>query len=100
MIDTLLTELAEAGWLLNNCYQVDAALWRVSLRKPFGDGGEWYSSWAEGPTLLEALEDCMMKLNDAEFVEAQEITFGASLPEPKISLSQRLGLRLKVERRI
>lgn len=65
-VNTLLADLAVDHWLLNNCYQVDATLWRVNLRRP-DDNGAWFTDWAEAPTFAEALEDCMSKLASAEF---------------------------------
>lgn len=101
MIDDLLAELASLGWLLNNCYQVDADLWRVNLRRPDPTtAGDWFTDWSEGPTFAEALEDCMIKLQDAEF-EAEVATVAmAEVVGPKLSLSQRLGLTKPFERRI
>jgi hypothetical protein len=107
-MDELLTDIAESGWLFNNCYQVDAALWRVSLRRPDGNG-DWFSDWAEGSTLAGALHDCMAKLADAEWEEEREVKVvsgivrdDSTLDPSGQSLLARLGLnkRTKVERRI
>lgn len=102
MIDELLAEIASLGYLLNNCYQVDAALWRVNLRRPDpDDDGDWFTDWAEGPTFEEALEDCLIKMIDAEFAPEPEIRFSGEPVKAKVSLLQTLGLgRPKIERRI
>ncbi len=94
MIDNLLSELALNGWLFNNCYQVDATLWRVNLRRPAPDG-DYFSDWAEGETFAEALETCIAKLAEAEFTEAHIQAFGFEPAKSKLntkSLLQSLGL--------
>lgn len=102
MIDDLLAEIAGLGWFLNNCYQLDATLWRVNLRRPDPDNdGDWFTDWSEAPTFEEALEDCIIKMRDAEFVVEPEIRFSGEPAKPKVSLLQTLGLcRPKIERRI
>ena len=98
MIDDLLAEIAEAGWLLNNCYQIDAYLWRVNLRREVEDGA-YFSDWAEGPSLEIALGECMDKLSQAEFVETTEQTYLQAKPKARINLLT-LGLVKPIERRI
>lgn len=106
-MEQLLEDIAESGWLFNNCYQVDSALWRVSLRRPDGSG-DWFSDWAEGPTLASALTDCMAKLADAEWEESHQpkaihgaIPDNSTLERSAKSLLARLGLaKPKIERRI
>ncbi len=99
MLDELIAEIAEAGWLFNNCYQIDADLWRVNLRRPDGEG-DWFSDWAIGPTFTEALEECMSKLAEAKFTESQIQAFSQAKPAPKTNLLQALGLAKPIERRI
>src|SRR6266702_957167 len=91
MLDELIAEIASQGWLLNNCYQIDTDLWRVNLRRPTGDG-DYFSDWATGPTFVDALEECMSKLAEAEFAEAKAQTYSQAKPEPKTNLLQALGL--------
>lgn len=86
-MDELLTDLATQGWLMNNCYQTDARLWRVSLRRPTPDG-DWFSDWAEGDTLEDALCECMSKLQDATFAESTPIS---AFIEAPINLLQAIG---------
>jgi hypothetical protein len=103
MVDLLLAEIASNDWLLNNCYQVDVSLWRVSLRKPTNDGGVFCSSWAEGATLEEALEECMSKLAEAEFSEDIPQSFTREIEAAKVggqSLLMALGLRKPIKRRV
>lgn len=91
-IDSLLTDLFTSNWLLNNCYQLDDLTFRVSLRRPTPTGA-WFSEWAEGPTLADALEECMSKLLDAEFhTEAPSVGY----VEPTVSLIEALGLKPKL----
>ena len=102
MLDELLADIAGSGWLLNNCYQIDATLWRVNLRRPI-DGGDYFSDWAEGETFTDALEACMSKLSKAEFVEAHIQAYGVEPAKPKLrpqSLLQSLGLAKPFERRV
>jgi hypothetical protein len=88
MIDELLSDLAAQGWLINNCYQPDGGLWRLSLRRPTPTG-DWFSDWAEGPTFEDALTECMSKLLDAEFTADTPQQYSL---EPKQSLIAVLGL--------
>lgn len=96
----LLDEIATLGWLVNNCYQVDVSLWRVSLRKPTEDGS-WFSSWAEGPTFEEALEDCVAKLAEATYEEDKLQSYTQANEPAKVqgSLLLALGLRKPIRRR-
>lgn len=89
MLEDLLTEIAESGWLFNNCYQADAGLWRVNLRRQDNDG-VWFTEWSEAPTFTEAVQDAMEKLVEAEFVENRLIAH--AIDTSKISLLASLGL--------
>ena len=93
-VDELLAELSTLGWLVNNCYQPDSGLWRVSLRKPSGDSGDYCSDWSEGPTLYDAIGDAMSKLGSAEYFDTPITTATIdSSPIPKAkSLLETLGL--------
>lgn len=106
MLEELLNELASQGWLVNNLYQVDVALWRVSLRMPAYDG-HYYSDWAEGETLIETLVTCIDKLDQAEFSVDPPQSWGKSVDKPAPptgqSLLQALGLvkpKVKIARRV
>lgn len=88
MIDELLYDLANQGWLVNNCYQVDAALWRISLRRPVPNG-DWFTDWAEGTTLEDAITECMSKLLDATFAEDTPVTYTLA---PEQSLAELLKI--------
>lgn len=85
---TELDDLATQGWLLNNCYQHDDGTFRVNARRPTPTGA-WFTQWAEGPTLADALADCMSKLLDAEFTTNPTTL---TTIEPTLSLTERLGL--------
>jgi len=88
-LDATFTDLASRGWLVNNLYQEAPALWRVNLRRPEGTG-DWFTDWAYGETLEDALEECMSKLNDAEFTPEPETTHAAA---PRaLPLAEALGL--------
>lgn len=101
MIETLLADLASLGFLLNNCYQHDDGTWRVNLRRPDPNSpGDHFTAWAIAPTFLEALEDSMINLIDAEYFPTPAVTSSLAPAEPKLTLAQRLGIGVKVERRI
>ena len=106
MISTLLADLATDGWLINNCYQSDATLWRLNLRRPDPSGESTsFTSWVEAPTFLEALEEAMSSYATAESFPDPTITFTTDLtpPPPKPSaqsLLSLLGLKPKLIRRI
>lgn len=89
--DDLLATLASAGWLINNAYQEDTGLWHVNIRRPTPDG-DWFTDWAIADTFVEALEECMSKLLDAEFVPSKEVV-GFVEPHPlNTSLATALGI--------
>ena len=88
MIDELLLDLANQGWLINNCYQSDPGLWRISLRRPTPEG-DWFTEWAEGNTMEDALTECMSKLLDAKFTESEPIRASIESPRDLIAI---LGL--------
>lgn len=96
MIDDLLTEIAEAGWLISNLYQYDHDLWRVNLRRPDADG-DYCTDWAEAPTLVEALAECMSKLHEAEWFPNHQPTATAEPKAPTRSFLQALGFKSKVQ---
>jgi hypothetical protein len=91
-LDEAVSEIAQQGWLFNNCYQYDAGLWRINLRRPDGHGG-WYTDWVEAPTLIDGLELCMEKLSQAEYAEdpAQSHSIDRSTPTTRTFL-EGLGL--------
>ena len=88
-LDSTFTDLASRGWLVNNLYQYDNTSWRINLRRPAPDG-DWFTDWAEAPTLEDALEECMSKLNDAEFFPNRE-TLVSAAPGLITNLAERLG---------
>jgi hypothetical protein len=105
MIDDLIAEIASLGWFLNNCYQADATLWRVNLRRPDpANDGDWFTDWAEAPTFAEALELCIVKMAEAEFAETPPVVFAKDrTPTQSSGLLAKLGLgkpKVPFERRI
>lgn len=96
MIDDLLTEIAEAGWLVSNLYQLDGGLWRVNLRRPDTDG-DYCTDWFEAPTLAEALAECMAKLHEAEWFANTQTTVSAAPKSETPSLLQALGFKSKAQ---
>lgn len=91
MTDTLFSELSDSGWLLNNLYQLDDGSWRCNLRRPDGLG-DYFTDWAEGPTLEAALASAMGKFASAEYIEAHAITFAIDKSKPVNPLLSLLGL--------
>ena len=102
-MDELITSILDRGWLFNNCYQVDAGLWRVNLRRPDGEG-DWFTDWAEASSLQQALETCLDKMEQAEWIEASPIVLGKdqplSLTDQMQELINKLAKPTKIERRI
>lgn len=88
-MNELLLEIAESGWLFNNCYQQDDGSWRVNLRRPDGFG-DWFTDWAEAPTFEEALAICMDKMASAEYEVQRETKHIVDTSKP--SLLSLLGL--------
>ena len=80
-LQEMIDEIAASGWLFNNCYQYDAGLWRINLRRPDGDGG-WFTDWVEAPSLAEGLEACMDKLAQAEYFANQEQSHSIDKTKP------------------
>lgn len=89
-MDSILTQIVESGYLFNNCYQADDGQWRVNLRRPDGEG-DWFTDWAEAPSLEEALTICTEKMASAEYIEAVQSKHSADATKP--DLLSALGLR-------
>lgn len=92
----LLTTLTSSGWLVNNAYQHDDGSWRVNLRHESPEG-TWFTNWSEGPTLEDALEDCMQKIQSAELVETEGSSAWSIDQSAAPSLLTRLGLGRKAQ---
>lgn len=93
MIQSLLEEIAAAGYLFNNCYQLEDGSWRINLRRPDPDGGDWFTDWANEATFDLALETCMSKLSYAEFFPEKPV--GCKAAPKENSLLAKLGLLKK-----
>lgn len=97
MIESLLAELSDSGWTISWAFQFAPGEWRLSIihEEDVGEAqGTYISSCASAPTFVEALEDAMSKMNEAEFVEAVKQGYSE---KPKGSLLAALGL-LKEEK--
>jgi len=91
MIDELLAEIAERGWLINNLYQIDGGLWRANLRQPVPNG-DWFTTLTEGPTAYDALMESFHSC--AEFTHTPETHATIDRTEAP-SLLAKLGLTRK-----
>lgn len=87
MIDSLLSECASSGWLLNNLYQLDSGEWRANLRSSDGR----FTEFGKGDSAVEALERTISLIANAEFsdLEGSETVHYAA---PQLSLLDQLGL--------
>jgi hypothetical protein len=109
MIEDLLSDLASSGWTLSWAFQYAPSEWRVSIIHQDDIGRQWdqpsiyLSHCASAPTFAEALEDAMLRRNEAEFMQGHDNTYGgmALAPAPT-NLLQALGLvkPMKIDRRI
>lgn len=82
MLEQFINFLLDEGWLFNNCYQNDAGIWRVNLRRPSGNG-DYFTGWAESPSFLGALQACASKIEDATFHEEKKAVFSVTETQPK-----------------
>jgi hypothetical protein len=107
VIESLLADLADSGWTLSWAFQFAHDHWRVSIIQRF----EWnsldqpdllISHCADAPSFAEALEDAMLRRNEAEFIAGSKCTC-ANEPSKPTNLLQALGLHIrqpKIDRRI
>lgn len=107
MIESLLAELDTFGWTISWAFQFAPDHWRMSITKiSYWNGYDqpdyYVTHCADAASFAEALEDCMSKLADAEFVEGAKVDH-SNEPTPKPqNLLLALGLLkpIKIERRI
>lgn len=95
MLESLLADLAASGWTISWAFQFAPNHWRVSIIHQTQVGepqGSYISHCADAPTFAEALEDAILRRNDAEFVEDQQ---SIHTLEPTKSLIDALGLKPK-----
>ena len=59
MIESLLEELSERGWMVNNLFQLSPTVWQANLRSP-----THHTAFAQGPTAAIALDNAMVLLED------------------------------------
>lgn len=69
-LDLLLTEIAEAGFLVNNLFQRDDGSWQANLRTT-----THHCEFAIGSTATEALSLCIDLIETAEPFDIQPATF-------------------------
>lgn len=94
MIESLLAELSDTGWTISWAFQYAPSEWRMSIIREEDVGavqGSYLSACAFAPSFAEALEDCLSKRAEAEFLPAPDQSF-ANEPRPT-SLIAALGLR-------
>ena len=78
--DEVLAEVLAAGFLVNNLFQCNTKQWQANLRNSQGA-----TNYHIADTPAEALEGCMLKLNDlVPFIEGAR---GFTLEGPRPSIS-------------
>ena len=88
-LDDAFASIADLGFLVNNCYQLDDGSWRVSLRRPVF-GGDYLTGFGEGDDLQTALELAEAQIGEAEF-HAERAVSASIAPSPEPS-ARRLSL--------
>lgn len=73
-LEELIAQVNSEGKLVNNLFQVDASLWRCSLRAPLPSGDNYYD-FGEGSSAIAALASASEKI-DFEFMETPVIRSG------------------------
>lgn len=96
MIETLLAEIAEAGWLVDLVHQTNDGTWQGSLREVNSNEATYPVSAA---TAFEALQQAWFKTFSPEdrMVRAR---VAYSLPSYGVDILADLGLTHKVRRRV
>lgn len=93
-LSSLLTEIAERGWLVNNLFQRDSGLWQANLRTQ-----THACEFAIGTTMEEALSLCLDKLERIVPLINQTCEYSLE-PAKDISLIlANLRPKVKIERR-
>lgn len=75
MLETLLDEIAERGWLLSNLFQLDNGTWQANLRTP-----THHTDWGRGPTPSIALSLAIDAIESAEPTCAHETVVTTGTP--------------------
>jgi hypothetical protein len=104
-VDSLLMEIAERGWMVNNLFQRDDSTWQANLRT-----STHFTHFGVGTTALEALAEAIAVMDDAQLLPKKESvawsTVSGSMEESRTtargqSLLAALGLARKpINRRI
>lgn len=85
MIDSLLSEIADRGWLVSNLFQLAPNLWQANLRTE-----THHTGWGTGPTPELALSAALDEIENAipTFTPEVSYTYGVN---PVQSLSTLLS---------
>lgn len=78
MIESLLAEIADAGWLLSNLFQLDSGLWQANLRS-----ATHCTDYGRGFTPAEALEAAIDQMASAS--ETTKPTQSYSIAQPALA---------------
>lgn len=68
-VDSILAELQELGWMVNNMYQTGDGIWRVSLRN---DAEQTCCGWGQSLSAVGALQAAMAQIDEAEALDPVE----------------------------
>ncbi len=92
MIESLLAEIADAGWLLSNLFQLDSGLWQANLRN-----ATHHTDYGLGFTPAEALEaaiDAMAtayeNLKPTQSYSIAQPAFASLFQRPAVKITRRL----------
>jgi hypothetical protein len=86
-IESILSEIAESGWLVNNLFQLSDGSWRANLRNE-----NMVTYFGEGPTPAIALDEAIINLPSAIPIRQQSATYSIEKP---INILETLGLKSK-----
>lgn len=84
-IESILDEIAESGWLVNNLFQLADGSWQANLRT-----STLATAFGRGPTPTSALDEAICMMMETKPIPHQPTTHTIEGPRP--SLSTLLGI--------
>jgi hypothetical protein len=96
VLEALLADLALSGWTISWAFQFAPDHWRVSIihHSDIGEPqGTYISHCADGPDFASALEDAILRRNDATFTPTDPTIWSIDGPTDSRSLLDLLNLR-------
>jgi len=77
MIESILTEISERGWRLNNLFQREDGNWQANIRR-----SNFFTEFAVAQTPSEALSICIDRIETAIEAEERKISHTITKTEP------------------